>query len=38
MSSYLGKTIRLTESHQAKVEEKPEVRKSGGVFFIRLNI
>jgi hypothetical protein len=25
---FLGKVIRLTASHQAKVEEKPEVRKS----------
>ncbi|MEK7850219.1 MAG: DNA methyltransferase [Candidatus Omnitrophota bacterium] len=30
---FLGKTIRLTESHQAKVEEKPEVRKAGGVYY-----
>jgi hypothetical protein len=25
--------IRLTEGHQAKVEEKPEVRKAGGVYY-----
>jgi len=25
---FLGKTIRLTDSHQAKIEEKPEVRKA----------
>ena len=30
---FLGKTIRLTPSHQAKVEEKPEVRKAGGVYY-----
>jgi hypothetical protein len=26
----LGKVIRLTAGHQAKVEEKPKVRKAGG--------
>lgn len=30
---FLGKTIRLTSSHQAKVEEKPEVKKAGGVYY-----
>ncbi len=30
---FLGKVIRLTPGHQAKVEEKPEVRKSGGIFY-----
>ena len=30
---FLGKTIRLTKGHQAKVEEKPEVRKAGGVYY-----
>jgi len=30
---FLGKVIRLTESHQAKVEFKPEVKKAGGVFY-----
>ncbi|MFH1311078.1 MAG: DNA methyltransferase [Nanoarchaeota archaeon] len=30
---FLGKTVRLTSSHQAKVEEKPEVRKAGGVYY-----
>jgi hypothetical protein len=30
---FLGKVIRLTASHQAKVEDKPEVRKAGGVFY-----
>ena len=30
---FLGKVIRLTRGHQAKVEEKPEVRKSGGVYY-----
>jgi hypothetical protein len=28
---FLGKVIRLTAGHQAKVEEKLEVRKAGGV-------
>jgi hypothetical protein len=28
---FLGKVIRLTAGHQAQVEEKPEVRKAGGV-------
>lgn len=30
---FLGKVIRLTAGHRAKVEEKPEVRKAGGVFY-----
>ena len=30
---FLGKVIRLTAGHQAKVEEKPEVRNAGGVFY-----
>jgi hypothetical protein len=30
---FLGKTIRLTDGHQAKIEEKPEVRKAGGVYY-----
>ncbi|WP_407381401.1 Eco57I restriction-modification methylase domain-containing protein [Methanobrevibacter sp.] len=30
---FLGKVIRLTDSHQAKVEDKPEVKKAGGVFY-----
>lgn len=30
---FLGKTIQLTPSHQAKIEEKPEVRKAGGVYY-----
>jgi len=30
---FLGKTIRLTASHQAKVEDKPEVKKAGGVYY-----
>ncbi len=28
---FLGKVIRLTASHQAKIEEKPEVKHAGGV-------
>ena len=30
---FLGKVIRLTSGHQARVEEKPEVRKAGGVYY-----
>jgi hypothetical protein len=30
---FLGRVIRLTPSHQAKVEEKPEVIKAGGVYY-----
>jgi len=30
---FLGKVIRLTAGHQARVEEKPEVKKAGGVFY-----
>ncbi|MGA2876145.1 MAG: N-6 DNA methylase, partial [Nitrososphaerales archaeon] len=30
---FLGKVIRLTEGHHARVEEKPEVRKAGGVYY-----
>ena len=30
---FLGSVIRLTPGHQAKVEEKPEVRKAGGVYY-----
>ncbi len=29
---FLGKIITLTEGHRARVEEKPEVRKAGGVY------
>ena len=30
---FLGKVIRLTPGRQAKIEEKPEVRKAGGVYY-----
>ncbi|HOC93625.1 MAG TPA: Eco57I restriction-modification methylase domain-containing protein [bacterium] len=30
---FLGKVIRLTKGRQAKVEEKPEIRKAGGVYY-----
>jgi type I restriction-modification system DNA methylase subunit len=30
---FLGKVIRLTAGHQAKVDYKPEVKKAGGVFY-----
>jgi hypothetical protein len=33
---FLGKVIRLTAGHQAKVEEKPEVKKAGGVYYTPL--
>lgn len=35
---FLGKVIRLTAGHRAKVEEKPEVRKAGGVFYTPVHI
>jgi type I restriction-modification system DNA methylase subunit len=28
---FLGKVIRLTDGHRAKIEDKPEVKKAGGV-------
>ena len=30
---FLGKVIRLTSGHQAKIDDKPEVKKSGGVYY-----
>ncbi|MDR3131329.1 MAG: N-6 DNA methylase, partial [Treponema sp.] len=30
---FLGKIIRMTGAHRAKVEEKPEVRRAGGVYY-----
>jgi type I restriction-modification system DNA methylase subunit len=30
---FLGKTILIDKSHRAKIEEKPEVRKAGGVYY-----
>jgi len=30
---FLGKVITLTPAHHAKVEEKPEVKKAGGVYY-----
>lgn len=30
---FLGKTITLDEKHHASVEEKPEIRKAGGVYY-----
>lgn len=30
---FLGKVIRLTAGHRAIVEEKPEVKKAGGVYY-----
>ena len=30
---FLGKVITLTPAHRARVEEKPEVKKAGGVYY-----
>ena len=30
---YLGKVIRITPGHRIVIEEKPEVRKAGGVYY-----
>lgn len=30
---FLGKVITLTKGHRAKIEEKPEVKKAGGVYY-----
>ncbi|TET34658.1 MAG: restriction endonuclease subunit M [Planctomycetota bacterium] len=30
---FLGKVIRLTKSHRAIIDEKPEVKKAGGVYY-----
>ena len=30
---FLGKRISLTSGHRARIEEKPEVRKAGGVYY-----
>jgi type I restriction-modification system DNA methylase subunit len=30
---FLGKVIKITPAHHAKIEEKPEVRKAGGVYY-----
>jgi type I restriction-modification system DNA methylase subunit/REP element-mobilizing transposase RayT len=30
---FLGKVIRITKAHHAIIEEKPEVRKAGGVYY-----
>lgn len=30
---FLGKTIRLTNTHQAKIEQKEDVKKAGGVYY-----
>lgn len=30
---FLGKIIRLTEGHHAKIDDKPEVKKAGGVYY-----
>jgi hypothetical protein len=32
-AEFLGKVIRLTAGHQTNVEEEPEVRKAGGVYY-----
>ena len=35
---FLGKVIRLTEGHRAVVEDKPEVKKAGGVYYTPIYI
>lgn len=35
---FLGKVIRLTAGHRAVIDEKPEVRKSGGVYYTPTNV
>jgi type I restriction-modification system DNA methylase subunit len=30
---FLGKVIRITSAHHAKIEDKPEIRKAGGVYY-----
>jgi len=35
---FLGKVIRLTPKHHVKIEEKPEVRKAGGVYYTPIYI
>lgn len=30
---FLGKIVRLTKNHRAKIEERPEVKKVGGVYY-----
>ena len=35
---FLGKVIRLTEGHRAIVEDKPEVKKAGGVYYTPIYI
>ncbi len=30
---FLGKQIKIDKAHHAKIEEKPEVRKAGGVYY-----
>lgn len=30
---FLGKVIRLTEGHRAAIDDKPEVKKAGGVYY-----
>ncbi len=35
---FLGKVIRLTSGHRAVVEDKPEVKKAGGVYYTPIYI
>jgi hypothetical protein len=35
---FLGRVIRLTEGHRAVVEDKPEVKKAGGVYYTPASI
>ncbi|MFZ0456749.1 MAG: DNA methyltransferase [Ignavibacteriaceae bacterium] len=35
---FLGKVIRLTEGHHAVIDDKPEVKKAGGVYYTPIYI
>lgn len=35
---FLGKVIKLTPSHRAAIEDKPEVKKAGGVYYTPAHI
>ncbi|MBL0108851.1 MAG: N-6 DNA methylase [Ignavibacteria bacterium] len=33
MRQFLGKQIRISDAHRVTIEDKPEVRKAGGVYY-----
>jgi len=35
---FLGNIIRITAGHRAQVEERPEVRKAGGIYYTPTNV